>query len=196
MTIKSLPFKWTCLLGVAFLASLLWSGTFSDGFGDLILFLFLACFLASIVASAVLGVTRRSKDALYRVLINIVFCLLIFPTISLGASLRDRLFLTRLSRFQEVTNLLIKDETAKINGDVFSNMVSLPPSYSDLNVSDRVFISSTKEDITVRYAMRNSNALSHSGYMYRSDDDPTALSKEYPKTGYTRVAPHWFFFSE
>ncbi len=32
--------------------------------------------------------------------------------------------------------------------------------------------------------------------MYRSDDNPMALSSEYSNTGYTRVAPHWFFFSE
>jgi hypothetical protein len=148
------------------------------------------------VASIVLGLTRRSKDAFYRILVNIVFCLLLVPTISLAGSLRDRLFLMRLPRFQEVTNLLIKDEVAKTNGDVFSTVISLPPGYSNINVLDRVLISSTKENITVRYALRNSNALSHRGYMYRSDDNPMALSMEYPNVGYTRVAPHWFFFSE
>jgi len=102
----------------------------------------------------------------------------------------------RLSRFQEVTNLLIKDEMAKAKGDVFSIAVSLPPSYSNLRVLNTVLIKSTKENITVRYAVRDSNALSHRGYMYRSDDNPVALSKEYSNTGYTRVAPHWFFFSE
>ncbi len=196
MTIKLWPYKWTCLVGVAFLGSLLWSVTFTDGFSDLFVFLFLGCFFVSIVVSLVLGVARRSKDALYRILINVIFCLLIFPTISVGGSLRDRLFLMRLSRFQEVTNLLIKDEMAKAKGDVFSIAVSLPPSYSNLRVLNTVLIKSTKENITVRYAVRDSNALSHRGYMYRSDDNPVALSKEYPNTGYTRVAPHWFFFSE
>jgi hypothetical protein len=156
----------------------------------------LACFVVSIVASVVLGLALRSKEALYRILINVIFCLLLFPTINLGSSLRDRLFLMRLSRFQEVTNLLIKDEMAKAKGDVFSTAVSLPPSYSNLRVLNAVLIKSTKENITVRYAVRNSNALSHRGYMYRSDDNPMALDKEYPNTGYTRVAPHWFFFSE
>jgi hypothetical protein len=196
MTTNLLSYKWTCLIGAAFLGSLLWSGTFCDRFSDLFVFLFLACFLVSVVASVVLGLTRRSQDALYRIVVNIIFCLLLFPTMSLGGSLRDRLFLTRLPRFQEVTNLLIKDEVAKANGNVFSTVVSLPPGYSSLNVLDRAFISSTPENITVRYALRNSNALSHRGYMYRSDDDSQTLSKEYPKTGYTRVAPHWFFFSE
>jgi hypothetical protein len=196
MTTKLSSYKWTYLLGVVFLGSLLWSGTFCDRFSDLFVFLFFAGFLGSMVASLVLGLTRRSKDALYRILVNIVFCLLFFPTISLAGSLRDRLFLKRLPRFQAVTNLLIKDEVAKTNGDVFSIVISLPPGYSDLNVLDRVLISSTKENITVRYALRNSNALSHRGYMYRSDDNPMALSVEYPKAGYTRVAPHWFFFSE
>lgn len=196
ITMKLLPYKWTCLVGVAFLGSLLWSVTFSDGFSDLFVFLFLGCFFVSIVVSLVLGVARRSKDNLYRILINVIFCLLIFPTISVGGSLRDRIFLMRLSKFQEVTNLLIKDQMAKTNGDVFSTVVALPPSYSSLHVLDKVLIRSTKENITVRYAARDSNALSHSGYMYRSDDNPSALSKEYPRTGYTRVAPHWFFFSE
>src|SRR6266851_8060394 len=186
MTIKLLPYKWTCLVGVAFLGSLLWSVTFTDGFSDLFVFLFLGCFFVSIVVSLVLGVARRSKDALYRILINVIFCLLIFPTISVGGSLRDRLFLMRLSRFQEVTNLLIKDEMAKAKGDVFSISVSLPPSYSNLRVLNTVLIKSTKENITVRYAVRDSNALSHRGYMYRSDDNPVALSKEYSNTGYTR----------
>jgi hypothetical protein len=196
MTTKLGSYKWTCLVGVVFLGSLLWSVTFCDGLSDFFVFLFSALLLASILRSAFLSVTRRSKDFLYRIVIGIVFCLLIFPTISLGGFLRDRLFLTRLSRFQEVTNLLIKEETTKTNGDVFSTVVALPSDYLNLDVSDRVLISSTKDDIMVRYAMRNSNALSHSGYMYRSDDDPVALSKEYPKTGYTRVASHWFFFSE
>jgi hypothetical protein len=193
---KLLPYKWTCLIGVAVLGSLLWSVTYCDGLSDLFAFLFLACFFASIVTSVFLGVPRRSKVAIYRILINGAFCLLIFPTISLGGSLSDRLFLTRLSKFQEVTNLLITDELEKTKGNDLSNVVSLPPGYSKLNVLDRVLISSTNENFTVRYAMRDSSALGHSGYMYRSDDNPTALSKEYPTMGYTRVAPHWFFFTE
>lgn len=196
MTIKSLHYKWTCLIGIIFLGSLLWSVTLCDWISDLFVFLSFVFFLTSVVASVVLGATHRSKDAVYRIMINVVFCLLVFPTIRLGGSLRDRLFLMRLSRFQEVTNLLVTDELAKASGDSFSTIVSLPPRYSDLNVLDRVLISSTKESITVRFAMRDSNALGHRGYMFRSNDNPVTLSKEYPKTGYTRVAPHWFFFSE
>ena len=79
MTVKLLPYKWTCLFGVAFLGSLLWSVTFSDGFSDLLFFLFLVYFLASLVASVFVAVARRSKDALYRVLINVIFCLLFSP---------------------------------------------------------------------------------------------------------------------
>jgi len=40
----------------------------------------------------------------------------------------------------------------------------------------------------VSYPVTNSNALRHSGFMYRSEDGEMALSKEYPKTGYTRLA--------
>jgi hypothetical protein len=186
-------YKWTILAGVVFLAALLWSVTFSDKSSDLIVFLFSLCFLVSLIASVVLAATRRSKVALYRVLLNIIFCLLLFPIIKLGGFFCDRLFLTRLSKFQEVTNLLVQENA---NGHAFSAVVSLPVGYSVLHVADRVLIASTEGNITVRYALPNSNALSHRGYMYRSDDDPIALSKEYPRTGYTRVAPHWFFFSE
>ena len=196
MTIRSFPYKWTSLVGVGSLGSLLWSVTFSSGLSDLFFFLFLVCFLVSIVASVVIGATRRSRDALYRILINIIFCLLFFPTIRLGGALRDRLFLTRLSRFQEVTDFLIENERPNANGDSFSIIVPLPPVYSNLNVKDKVHINSKKENITVRYFTCNSNALWHGGYMYRSDDNPTTLSKEYPRLGYTRVAPHWFFVSE
>jgi hypothetical protein len=196
MTIKSLRYKWTCLIGIIFLGSLLWSVTLRDWISDLFAFLSFVCFLMSVVVSVVLGVSQRSKDAVYRVILNVVLCLLLFPAIILGGSLRDRLFLMRLSRFQEVTNLLVADELAKTSDNPFSAVASLPPQYSDLNVLDRVFISSTKERITVRFAMQDSNALGHSGYMFRSDDNPVTLSKEYPNTGYTRVAPHWFFFSE
>ncbi len=196
MTAKLFPYPWTCLVGVAFLGSLLWSVTFCDGISDIVALLFFACFVASMVASAVLVATRRSKHASYRFLINVIFCLLLYPTILFGGSFRDRLFLKRLPRFQEATNFLIKDEMAKRGSDVFSTVVSIPPQYSDLKMLDRVIISSARQNITVRFAMRDSNALSHRGYMYRSDDDPAALSKEYPETGYTRVAPYWFFFSD
>ncbi len=77
-----------------------------------------------------------------------------------------------------------------------AHVVSLPPGFSDLNVADYVLISSAKGNITVRYSVKNSNALSHSGFMYHSDDSEIDLSKAYPKTGYTNLAPHWFFFSE
>ena len=196
MKAKLLAYKWTWLFGVAFLGSLLWSATSCDGISSLFVLLFVVFFLGSIVASLVIGITQGSRVALYRVVLNVIFCLLLFPTIRLGGFFQNRLFLTRLSRFQEVTSLLVKDEVDKANGDTFTAVVSLPPKFSNLNVADRVLINATKKNITVRYSMRDSNALSTRGYMYRSDDDPMALSKEFPKTGYTHVAPHWFFFSE
>jgi hypothetical protein len=104
--------------------------------------------------------------------------------------------LTRLPQFQEATDILVKDEIAKANGDVPPHMVSLPPGFSNLNVADHVLIGSTKGTVTVRYPFNNSSALGHSGFMYRSDDSELALSKEFPKTGYTHLAPNWFFFSE
>jgi len=197
MTFKCLPYKWTCLIGVGFLVSVLWSNTFRDGFPGffLILLLFL-CLLASTVVSIGIAATLRTKEAFSRVAINVVVFLLLFPTASLGVFLSNRLFLMRLPEFEEATNVLVENEKAKPEGERSSRVVPLPPRYSNLPVKGLVHIRPTGENITVRYFNRDSSALGHSGYMYRSDDNPTALEKEYPNTGYTRVAPHWFYFSE
>jgi hypothetical protein len=196
MMFSLFPYKWTCLLGVALLASLLWSATFRDELSHFIALLIFLFFLVSAISSVAAAVFHMSKDALQRILINVIIALLLFPTIRLGGYFRGRLFLRRLVRFQEVTNLIVEAERTKAQREVFSAVVPLPLSYSDLNVLDRVQVSSTKENITVRYATRDSSSLGHSGYMYRSDDDPLSLRREYPNTEYARVAPHWFFFSE
>ena len=193
---KLLAYKWTCLFGIAFLGSFLLSVVFSDGVSDIFVLVCSLAFFASIVASVRIVVTRRSRASLYHLLLNVAFCLLFFPTVRLGSVIGDRIFLTRLPQFQEATDILVKGEIAKANSDVAAHVVSLPPGFSNLNVADHVLISSTKGNITVRYPVKNSNALSHRGFMYRSDDSEMALSKEYPKTGYTHLAPHWFFFSE
>jgi len=101
-----------------------------------------------------------------------------------------------LSEFQQVTDQLIRDEKDKLGKDEFRAVLALPPNHPKLNVMDNAQISVLKSDICVRHFSRDSSALGHGGYMYRSDDDPVALEREFPHTGYTRVAPHWFFFSE
>jgi hypothetical protein len=196
MAIRAFPYKWTCLVGLMFLASTLWADIVLDSLGILFVAVSIFCLFASAIASIVLAVIHRSRSSLYRVLLNVVVCLLFFPTIRLGDSLRDRLFLMRLARFQEVTNLLIGNEAAKVNHEAYVTAARLPPGYSNLHVADMVLINFTKENITVRYITRDSSALGHRGYMYRSDDDPAALTKDFPKLGYTRIAPHWFFFSD
>jgi hypothetical protein len=190
------PYKWTFLIGAALLMALIWSGTFSDGYSDLFAFFFLACFFTSLIASIVLLVTHRSKAALYRVLINVVIALLLLPATRLGGFLQNRIFLAHLSEFQQITAQLVREEQAKPHPDTFIAIATLPPGNSNLRVLKNVRIDATKESITVRYIVRNSSALSHRGYMYRSDDNPAALQKEFPHTGYTRLAPHWFYFSE
>lgn len=191
-----LAYKWTYLSGLAFLGSFVWSVVASDWVSDISVLVCSLAFLASVLASVVIAATRRSRDSLYRLLVNVAFCLLLFPAISLGAVIRDRIFLTRLPRFQETTDILVKNDAAKADGEMATTLVTLPPGFSDLNVAERVLISSTKGNITVRYATKNSNALSHGGFMYRSDDSERDLSQEYPKTGYAHLAPHWFFFSQ
>lgn len=179
-----------------FLASTLWADIVLDSLGILFVAVSLLCLFASAIASIVLAVIHRSRSSLYRVLLNVVVCLLFFPTIRLGDSLRDRIFLMRLARFQEVTNLLIGNEAAKVNHEAYVTAARLPPGYSNLHVADMVLINFTKENITVRYITRDSSALGHRGYMYRLDDNPAALTKDFPELGYTRIAPHWFFFSD
>lgn len=196
MKTNLLRYKWTCLVGIAFLGLILWSVTYSDPLGDLLSLVFFVVFAGSIIVSVLILATYRTKDDVYRVLINVILCLLVFPTISLGGSLRDRLFVMHLSRFQEAADFLIQDEMAKTGGNVFSTIVSLPPRYSDLKVLGGVFVTSTKDSVTVRFATRDSSALGHQGYLFRSDDNPAALRTEFPKMGYTRIVPHWFFFSQ
>jgi hypothetical protein len=196
MTFKTLPYKWTCLVGLIFLGSTLWSDIMLDSLGFLFVAISAFCLLVSLIVSIVLAVGHRSKSSLHRVLINIFVCLLFFPTTRIGGLLGERLFLMHLARLQEVTNLLIKNEAAKVNPETSIIVARLPPAYSNLHVADTVLINSTKENITVRYISRDSSALGHRGYMYRSDDNPTALTRDFPRLGYTRIAPHWFFFSD
>jgi hypothetical protein len=197
MTLRSFPFKWTCLVGVCFLGSMFWSAAMLDtGFGFLRFLICGFCFFTSVVASLVLAVAHRSRMSFYRVLINAAVCLLFFPTIRAGGMLRDRLFLRHLARFQEVTDLLIANKRARTNAEEFSTAVQLPSSYSDLHVAGTVLIKFTKANTTVEYLARETSALGHSGYIYRSDDSAAALEKDYPRIGYTHLAPHWFFFSD
>jgi hypothetical protein len=196
MNLASFPYKWTFLIGVIFVGSLLWSNIFLDGPGFLLVALSAFCLLSSLIASIVLFVSRRSKIAFYRVLINVTICLLFFPTVRLGGYLGTRLFVKHLGRFQAATNLLIEAEIPKFKPGVSLIQTQLPPGFSDLHVADRVLIDSKQSNITIRYTSRDSSALGHRGYLYRSDDDPVALAREFPTLGCTRVASHWFSFSD
>ena len=196
MSLKSFPYKWTCFLGIIFLGSLLWSNTFLDGPGFVLVAISIFCLSASLIASVVLAVRRRSKAALYRVVINVAILLLFFPTTWLGNSLRERFFLSHLSRFQAATNLLIENDAPESSLGVSLIQSLLPPGYSDLHVANKVLVDFKQTNVTVRYISRDSSALGHRGYMYRSDDDPAALRRDFPSLGYTHIAPHWFFFSD
>jgi hypothetical protein len=194
MKSKPSSYLWTFLAG---LAALLWVIASDEIMSDVAFFLSSACFLASVVASLIIALTRRSIDSLYRIAINVIIVLLIFPTRTLGGYLKERLFLVRLPRFQEATDFLIKDELAKNNGHISSTVAFtlLPGRYSDLPVNG-VHVSSTAGNITVRYFSRRSNAPRHGGYVYQSDDNPESIIDGLHNAGYGRVAPHWFFWSE
>jgi hypothetical protein len=95
-----------------------------------------------------------------------------------------------LSEFQQITDKLIREEWAKPHPDSFIAIATLPPGNSNLRVLNNVRIDAAKGSITLRYIVRNSSALSHRGYRYRSDDNPATIEKEFPHTGYTHLAPH------
>ena len=133
---KLLVHKWTSLFALAFVGSFIGSVASSDGVSYISVLVSSLAFLASLLASMVIAVTRRSRDSLYRLLVNVGFSLLLFPSIQLGGVLRDRIFLTRLPRFQEATDLLIKNEMVKGDSGVTPHVVPLPPGFSDLNVAD------------------------------------------------------------
>ena len=166
------PFKWTCLLGAALLIVMIWSCTFSDGYSDLVVFFLLACLFISLIASVVLLVADRSKPALYRLFINVLVVLLLLPAARLGTSFQNRLFMMHLAKFQQITDILIREEQAKPHPDSFIAIATLPPGNSNLRVLNNVRIDATKGSVTVRYIVRNSSALSHRGYMYRSVGQP------------------------
>jgi hypothetical protein len=195
MSLKSFPYKWTCLVGILFLGSLLWSSVFLDGPGFLLVIFSSICLFFSLIASIYLVVRDATKAAFYRVLINIAICLLFFPMGWLGNSLRKQFFLSHLSRFQAATDFLIQNEAPKSNSGA-PTMALLPADYSDLHVSDKVLVEIKQTNVNVRYISRDSSAVGHRGYMYRSDDDPSTLRREFPHMGYTHLAPHWFFFSD
>jgi len=196
MTLKSFPYKWTCLVGVLFLGSTLWSDIMLDGVGFLLVIISFLCLFISLIASLGIVAIDRSKESLYRILINVCIFLLFFPTVRLGSYLGERLFLMHLGRFQEATNLVIRNAGNKLNAGISRAGASLPPGYSDLHVADYVLLDSRQGNVTVRYTSRDSSALGHRGYLYRSDDDSAALKRDFPGLGYKRIAPHWFFFSD
>lgn len=196
MRANRIAYLLTTFAGVAFLVALLWSCSLLDGFSFLFSLASFFLFFASVVASFVSLFFRRWKLSLHLLLINTLVCLLVFPTMKFGTFLEDRLFLMHLVEFQEATNFLIENARTTRKEDNFYAVAQLPDRYSNLHVAKPVLLHFTKQGVTVSYLTRDSSALGHRGYLYRSDDDPTALKKDVPRLGYKRLAPHWFFFSE
>ena len=165
-----------------------------DGIGFLLVMFSILCFLVSVILSLGMIFVERSKKSLYRIAINALICALFFPTGHLGGYLRDKIFLMHLARFQEVTDLLIRNAGDKLNADDSRAGARLPPGYSNLHVADYVLLHSTHGNITVIYTSRDSSAVGHRGYVYRSDDDPAACQRDTPKMWCKRLAPHWFYY--
>lgn len=196
MPLKTFPYKWTCLVGFIFLGSILWLNIMLDGTGFLMAIVSTLCLFMSLFVSFVLAAIQKSKSSLYRILINVIVFLLFIPTTHLADVVRERLFLRHLARFQDATNLLIRNGAAKLNdGDCFI-LTRLPAEYTDLHMADTVLIDSKQKNITVRYVSKDSSAIGHRGYIYLSDDNPDTLNRDFPQFGYKRIAAHWFYYAD
>lgn len=196
MRANTIAYALTTFAGVALLGSLLWSNALFDGLSFLLVFVSLFLFVASVVGSFVPFLFRHRKLSLQLLLINILVCLLVVPTIRLGSFLNERFFLWHLAEFQEATNLLIENARATQKEGVSYTGAQLPDRYSNLHVAKSVLLHFTKEGVTVSYITRDSSALGHRGYLYCSNDDPIALKRDFPRLGYKRLASHWFFFAD
>ncbi len=189
MKFKTFPLMGTWLFALIFLGATLWHSVSRDGWGFLIsglLFLSFVVFACVVIGEAL---TQRTKIAGYRCLISIVALGLFIPTLILGGKLRNEIFLFELPTYQKITDILISQKQIKANDPV----VPFPAGYTSELIDDR-YASVRRDDssITVLYLTRDSSAIGHAGFMYRSDDDPTPLKKQDPEMGFRRIAPHWF----
>jgi hypothetical protein len=182
------------VFGAVCLGVNLWWAIFHDPYSFALSIIGAVGLLGSCIATIILAALERKKPDLYRAAVALVALLLLLPTIRLGGFLQDELFLIRLSRFQEVTDIVLKDQRDKAGSNVFTAGTALPAGYSNLGVKNGALIRSTENNVTVQYMFKDSSAVGHAGYMYRSDDDINALGKEFQSFGFRRLAPHWFYF--
>jgi hypothetical protein len=169
----------------------MFGGFISMGLG-MLLFL---CLMVSTGVSLLFGLCVWTRKSVYRIALNLLFFALFFPVVHLGNFLNLQLFLMKLPRYQEATNLILKDVKSKSQRLEF--VVALPQGYSDLNTTGKASVVLDPNDVaTVLYFKPGSSAVGHSGYLYRSDDNLEALKRECPELGFYRVAPNWYTFAD
>jgi hypothetical protein len=190
MKFKAFPLMGTCFFGSAFLLATLWHSIFRDGWGFLIFGILFGLFAIFACGTLVIALVDWSKVAWQRCLIIVSVIGLFVPTMILGGHLRNQIFLAELPIYQKITDILV----SQVQYRASDTTVCFPPGYTSNLVNDQRALIERSDDnsITVLYFTRDSSALGHSGFMYRSDDHPDVLKMKRPEMGFKRIAPKWF----
>lgn len=190
MKFKSFPLMGTWLFGAVFILATLWHAFFRDGWGFLISGLLILALLVYAAVSVGLLLENRSRDSWRRVLINAVALGAFIPMLALGGFLRDQVFLANLPAYQAVADGLVA--RVKPSGDTFI-WNGFPPGFSSSLVGQHMLVKRSGDGaLTVMFMTRDSSAVGHGGYLYRSDDDESALRREDSHAGFKRIAPKWY----
>jgi hypothetical protein len=193
MKFKSFPLMGTWLFASAFILATFGDSVVREGSSFLISgILSLAVVIYALIA-LVTALFDRTKVAWGRCLIIAIAICTGILALKLGAALRDQIFLWELPKYQKITDLLIREQTTAANTDV-----CFPSGYTSELVNDkRVSIEQGKDKaITVIYFTRDSSALGHAGYLYRSDDNLESLHKLHLRMGIGRLAPKWYVWGD
>jgi hypothetical protein len=193
MKFKTFPLMGTWLFSLAFLGATFWHSVFRDGWGFLIWMLLFLSFLLFFCLVLGIVLSERTKTSVYRFLISFVALVLFIPAVILGNDLRDKIFLFELPYYQKITDSLIDQSSASAK----DYLVVVPPDFSSAFVNDKhASVDRSEGGVTVLYFSRDSSAVGHAGYLYRSDDDIAELKKQDPHMGVYRIAPHWFSWGD
>jgi hypothetical protein len=193
MKFKSFPLMGTWLFGAAFLLSTLWHSIFRDGWGFLVSMLLAVVLLIHACVSLGLILDNRSRVSWRRVLINAVALGAFIPTLALGGFLRDQIFLANLPIYQAVAD----SSVAHVKSSDTDLWNGYPTGFSSSLVGEHVLVRRSSDGaFTVMFVTRDSSAVGHAGYLYRSDDDESELRRENPDAGFKRLVPNWYVWGD
>jgi hypothetical protein len=170
-------------------ATLYWS-VFRDGWGFLASGLFFFASLGWLLASLLILFMNRSKKTIYRILIIIAGMTLVIPMLRIGSLIRNQLFLENLAYYQAVVDRISAKAKETPNEPGVSR---LPASFSSCLVGNFALIERDADSsFTLFFFTRDSSAIGHSGFLYRSDDNPKTVTREKPEVGLRRLAARWY----